>query len=84
MAVRHYSLPPMAAITVGEETVPVRRDKHRLPLILVPALGIHCWTFDLMPNRSMVRYLMARGHDVYLIDWGQPSQADRELGLTPT
>ncbi len=81
MAVRHYSLPPMASIAVGEEPVPVRRDKHRVPLILVPALGIRCWTFDLMPNRSMVRYLMARGHDVYLIDWGQPSQANRELDL---
>ena len=81
MALRHYSLPPMARIPVGDEEIPVRREKHRIPLILVPALGIHCWTYDLMPNRSMVRYLMARGHDVYLIDWGQPSQADRDLDL---
>ena len=81
MALRHYSLPPMARIPVGDEEVPVSREKHRIPLILVPALGIHCWTYDLMPNRSMVRYLMARGHDVYLIDWGQPSQADRDLDL---
>src|SRR5699024_7712099 len=61
--------------------IPVQRDKHRRPLILVPALGIHCWTFDLMPNRSMVRYLMARGHDVYVIDWGRPSLANRNLDL---
>lgn len=81
MAVRHYSLPPMERIPVGEDSVPVRREKHRVPLILVPALGIHCWTFDLMPNRSMVRYLMARGHDVFVIDWGQPSQANRDLDL---
>ncbi|AFT70620.1 Hydrolase, alpha/beta fold family protein [Alloalcanivorax dieselolei B5] len=81
MSVRHYSLPPMARIPVGDEMIPVERHQHRRPLLLVPALGIHCWTFDLMPNRSMVRYLMARGHDVYLIDWGQPSKADRELDL---
>ena len=44
MALRHYSLPPMARIPVGDEEIPVRREKHRIPLILVPALGIHCWT----------------------------------------
>ncbi len=81
MAVRHYSLPPMESIPVGDERVAVRREKHRVPLLLVPALGIHCWTYDIMPNRSMVRYLMARGYDVYLIDWGQPSQANRNLDL---
>ncbi len=81
MAVRHYSLPPMERIPVGDQWVPVQRDKHRLPLVLIPALGIHCWTFDLMPNRSMVRYLMARGHDVYVVDWGRPSRADRDLDL---
>ena len=67
MAVRHYSLPPMAEIPVNDETMPVERHKYRTPLILVPALGIHCWTYDLMPNRSMVRYLMARGYDIYLV-----------------
>ncbi|EKF74089.1 polyhydroxyalkanoate synthase [Alcanivorax hongdengensis A-11-3] len=81
MAVRHYSLPPMDEIAVNDESLPVSREKHRIPLLLVPALGIHCWTYDLMPNRSMVRYLMARGYDVYLIDWGKPSNADRSLGL---
>lgn len=81
MAVRHYSLPPMERIPVGGDSVPVARGKHRRPLILVPALGIHCWTFDLMPDRSMVRYLMARGHDVYVIDWGRPSLANRDLDL---
>lgn len=81
MAVRHYSLPPMSEIPVNDEMLPVSTDKHRIPLLLVPALGIHCWTYDLMPNRSMVRYLMARGYDVYLIDWGKPSQADRSLDL---
>tara|TARA_B100000676_G_C17990571_1_gene794641 strand:+ start:322 stop:1446 length:1125 start_codon:yes stop_codon:yes gene_type:complete len=81
MAVRHYSLPPMSEIPVNDEMMPVERNKFRVPLILVPALGIHCWTYDLMPNRSMVRYLMARGYDIYLIDWGKPSQAERSLDL---
>ncbi|MTT53438.1 alpha/beta fold hydrolase [Alcanivorax sp. VBW004] len=81
MAVRHYSLPPMAEIPLNDDVLPVSADKHRIPLLLVPALGIHCWTYDLMPNRSMVRYLMARGYDVYLVDWGKPSNANRSLDL---
>lgn len=82
MSVRHYSLPPMQSITIEGQAVPVRNKKHKLPLLLVPALGIHSWTFDIMPSRSMVRYLMARGHDVYLIDWGSPSKSERDLTLS--
>ncbi|MEE4251069.1 MAG: alpha/beta fold hydrolase [Alcanivoracaceae bacterium] len=81
MAVRHYSLPPMDSINVDGHALPVSHDKKRVPILLVPALGIQAWTFDIMPNRSMVRYLMARGYDVYLLDWGQPSRSDRELTL---
>lgn len=81
MAVRHYTLPPMDSITIEGETIPVTAGEHRIPLLLVPALGIQAWTWDLMPDRSMVRYLMARGYDVYLLDWGQPSRSQRELGL---
>ncbi|MAX55722.1 MAG: polyhydroxyalkanoate synthase [Alcanivoracaceae bacterium] len=81
MAVRHYSLPPGSTIELNDDTLAVQRERHRIPLILVPALGIHCWTYDLMPNRSMVKYLMARGYDVYLVDWGKPSQAEHGLDL---
>lgn len=81
MSVRHYSLPPVKQIQVNADTLDVETKKHRIPLVLIPALGIHSWTFDIKPNRSMVRYLMARGYQVYLIDWGSPSAADRELNL---
>lgn len=81
MAVRHYTLPAMDAITVDDQSVPVSEQCHRIPVLLVPALGIQPWTWDLMPSRSMVRYLMARGYDVYLLDWGKPSLSQRSLGL---
>ena len=82
MAVRHYTLPAMDAISIDGTAVPVERNQHRVPILLVPALGIQAWTWDLMPSRSMVRYLMARGYDVYLLDWGKPSKSSRELGLS--
>lgn len=81
MAVRHYSLPPGDSIPLNDDTMAVEKRKHRTPLLLIPALGIHCWTYDLMPNRSMALYLMARGYDIYLVDWGKPSQAERSLSL---
>jgi len=81
MSVRRYSLPPMDSINVDGQPIGVSREKKRMPILLVPALGIQPWTFDIMPNRSMVRYLMARGYDVYLLDWGRPSRSNRELTL---
>lgn len=82
MAVRHYSLPSTKSIMVEGKEVKVAKKKHKTPMLLVNALGIHCWTFDIMPTRSMVRYMMARGYDVYLVDWGSPSQSDRDICLS--
>jgi len=36
---------------------------------------------DLMPGKSLVEYLVARGHDVFTIDWGTPGDEDRYLGF---
>jgi polyhydroxyalkanoate synthase len=36
---------------------------------------------DLQPDRSLIRGLLQRGLDVYLIDWGYPDGADRYLNL---
>ncbi|MEY1661979.1 alpha/beta fold hydrolase [Isoalcanivorax beigongshangi] len=77
MAVRHYRLPEQGpGLTAAD-----RDGEARIPLLLIPALGIQTWTFDIMPSRSMVRYLLARGFDVYVLDWGRPSQSQRSLSL---
>lgn len=56
--------------------------KHRIPLVIVPPLAANMLIYDLFPNRSLVRYFLAQGFDVYLIDWGTPSlrQAKYNLG----
>ncbi len=81
MAVRHYTLPARDSVVVEYRHLSVQSRKHPTPILLVPALGIQPWTFDLMPTRSMVRYLMARGFDVYLLGWGKPSDSNRDLDL---
>jgi polyhydroxyalkanoate synthase len=51
------------------------------PVLLVPPLGVYAWIFDLMAERSLVRYFLARGYRVYLVDWGQPSPRESHLTL---
>lgn len=51
------------------------------PLLIVYALVNRPEMADLQAGRSLIAALMARGFDVYLVDWGYPGGADRLLGL---
>ncbi len=51
------------------------------PVLICYALVNRPFMVDLQPDRSMVRGLLARGLDVYLIDWGYPDGADRFLEI---
>ena len=51
------------------------------PLILVHSLVNRSYIFDLVPGNSVVEVLLARGVDVYLVEWGIPDAADAENGL---
>ena len=58
-------------------------DKERIgtPLLICYALVNRPYMMDLQPDRSLIRGLLQRGLDVYLIDWGYPDGADRYLGI---
>ncbi|TDG13539.1 alpha/beta fold hydrolase [Seongchinamella unica] len=82
MAVRYYELPEEDEIElVNGSTMPIEREQHAVPLVLVPPLGVTTETFDLMPQRSLVRYMVARGFKVYLLDWGKPKKEHARLGI---
>ena len=52
------------------------------PYLIVPWLGIsRPYVLDLMPGASMIEYLVNHGHDVYLLDWGEIAEEDKELGF---
>jgi polyhydroxyalkanoate synthase len=49
------------------------------PVLLVPSLINRWYVLDLGPGRSLIEWLVARGHEVYCIDWGTPGGEDRYL-----
>ena len=51
------------------------------PVLLCYALVNRPYILDLEPDKSVVRQYLERGFDVYLIDWGVPTHADRGLRL---
>ena len=56
-------------------------QRIRTPLLICYALINRPSMMDLQQDRSLIRGLLQRGVDVYLIDWGYPDGADRYLGL---
>ncbi len=60
---------------------PVVDQPFPIPVLIVYALVNRPAVADLQENRSLVRNLLAQGLDVYLIDWGYPTRADRWLTL---
>jgi polyhydroxyalkanoate synthase len=52
-----------------------------VPLLISYALVNRPYMVDLQSDRSIVKGLLARGEDVYIIDWGYPDRSDRYLTL---
>ncbi|MFW5905693.1 MAG: alpha/beta fold hydrolase, partial [archaeon] len=70
----HYD-PEAAGIDVPED------EREKVPILLVFALINRPYILDLQPDRSVVRRLLEAGHDVYMIDWHEPSRIDQHLTL---
>ena len=51
------------------------------PLLICFALVNRPYVLDLQPDRSLIRRLLEAGLAVYLIDWGEPEDADRHTEL---
>ncbi|MDR3414581.1 MAG: hypothetical protein P4L83_00210 [Nevskia sp.] len=66
--------PPLAErrIELDQGSLEVRPQSLPVPLVLVAPLAVNMSIYDLFPQRSLVRYLLARGFSLYLVDWGRP------------
>jgi polyhydroxyalkanoate synthase len=59
----------------------IARPAGGVPLLIVYALVNRPYMMDLQEDRSLIRGLLAKGLDVYLIDWGYADGADRFITL---
>lgn len=55
--------------------------RYPMPLLIVHSLISRSYILDLIPGNSFIEYLVDQGFDVYLTDWGVPTEADARLGL---
>ena len=51
------------------------------PILLVPPLGSQAICFDLRRGCSLVEHLLTQGRPTYLVDYGEISLKDRNLGI---
>ena len=56
-----------------------KQKRHPVPLLLVFALMNRPYILDLRPGHSFVEYMVNKGYDLYLLDWGAPGPEDKNL-----
>jgi polyhydroxyalkanoate synthase len=56
-----------------------KQQRHKTPLLLVFAIMNRPHVLDLRPGHSFVEYMLKRGYDIYLLDWGAPGPEDKNL-----
>src|SRR3990167_4518321 len=81
MSLRRYLPLDEDSIEIAGERLIASNSRYAIPLLLIPPLAATSIIFDLMPQRSMVRYFLAQGFDVYLVDWGEVTADHNDISL---
>jgi polyhydroxyalkanoate synthase subunit PhaC len=60
---------------------PAGKTSTKHPLLIVYAQINRETMLDLQPERSVLRHMLERGMEVYMIDWGYPTRKDRFVSI---
>ena len=60
---------------------PVTETVYRYPLLIVPPMINKYYITDLAPGRSMAEFLVAAGHQVFVMSWRNPDARHRDWNL---